>query len=86
MISVHDAFRLLITIRCAKCKRRIFRYAKMKKGKLLHCWKDRIERDDSVHDGDRVLCPCGNLMGLDEGKWIKMKQASFIYSGRVMNR
>lgn len=76
----------MITIRCARCKRRIFRYAKMKKVKLLHCWKDRIVRDDSVRDGEMVLCPCGNLIGHDEGKWIKMRQGSFIYSGTVMNQ
>ncbi|NYT11404.1 MAG: hypothetical protein GKC03_02495 [Methanomassiliicoccales archaeon] len=76
----------MITIRCAKCKRRIFRYAKMKKVKVLHCWKDRIERDDSIRDGEKVLCHCGNQIGVDEGKWIKMKQGSFTYSGTVMNQ
>ncbi|MFP4169708.1 MAG: hypothetical protein ACLFPN_04680 [Methanomassiliicoccales archaeon] len=76
----------MITIKCARCKRRIFRYAKMKKVKLLHCWKDRIERDESVREGEEVRCPCGQLIGTDEGKWIKLKQGSFTYSGTIMNR
>jgi len=76
----------MITVKCAKCRSRIFRYAKMKKVKILHCWKDRIEKDYSVREGDKVLCRCGNLIGIDEGKWIKMRQGSFTYTGSVMNQ
>jgi len=73
----------MITVKCAKCKRRIFRYLKIGKGKLWHCWKDRIIEDKSIRDGDEIKCQCGNLVGIDEGKWIKMKQHSFTYSGVI---
>ncbi len=69
----------MITIKCAKCKRKVFRYGKIGKGRVLHCWKGRIVKDYSVHDGHEVKCQCGNLIGIDEGKWIKMKQHSFVY-------
>ena len=69
----------MITIKCAKCKHKVFRYVKIGKGQVLHCWKERIVKDYSVHDGNEVKCQCGNLIGIDEGKQIKMKQHSFIY-------
>ena len=69
----------MITIKCAKCKGKVFRYVKIGKGRVLHCWKSRIVKDDSVRNGNEIKCQCGNLIGIDEGKWIKMKQHSFIY-------
>jgi len=73
----------MIIVKCAKCKRKIFRYLKVGKGKLWHCWKDRIIEDNSIRDEDEIKCQCGNLVGIDEGKWIKMKQHSFAYSGVI---
>jgi hypothetical protein len=71
----------MITVKCAKCRSKVFRYVKIGKGRVLHCWKGRIVRDYSVRDGNEVKCQCGNLIGIDEGIWIKMKQHSFIYRG-----
>ena len=72
----------MLTIRCSKCNQKIFRYLKVGKGRLWHCWKERIAKDFSVRDGNQVKCTCGNSIGLDRGKWIKMKQNSFTYSGK----
>jgi len=71
----------MIVIKCAKCKGKIFKYVKIGKGRILHCWKGRIVEDYSARDGNEVKCQCGNLVGIDEGKWIKMKRRSFIHSG-----
>jgi DNA-directed RNA polymerase subunit RPC12/RpoP len=76
----------MLTIRCAKCGKRIFKYEKIGQGRLLHCWKDQIVEDRSVREGREVRCQCGSLVGLDEGKWIKMKRNSFARSGTVSNR
>jgi hypothetical protein len=73
----------MIAVKCARCGRKVFRYVKIGKGKLLRCYKDRIERDYSVRKGDKVLCSCGCLMGIDEGRWIRMVQESFTYTGSV---
>jgi len=53
----------------------------MGKGKLWRCWKDRIVEDFSIHDGKNIKCICGNQIGLDEEKSIKLKQNSFYISG-----
>ncbi|RLF42281.1 MAG: hypothetical protein DRN17_07975 [Thermoplasmata archaeon] len=71
----------MITIRCARCNEKVFRYVKIGKGKLWHCWKERIVEEFSVHEGKERRCKCGNLIGIDEGKWIKLKQHSFVTSG-----
>ena len=71
----------MIIVKCAKCEGKIFKYQKIGKGRLWHCWKDRIIKDYSIRDGNEVKCQCGNLVGIEENKWIKMKQHSFTYSG-----
>ena len=71
----------MLTIKCSKCNQKIFRYVKIGKGKLWHCWKGRIVEDLSIYNGKNVLCKCGNLIGVDEGKWIKLKQHSIVTSG-----
>jgi hypothetical protein len=71
----------MLTIKCSGCKQKIFKYVKVGKGRLWHCWKDRIIEDFSVHDGKKVFCSCGNIIGIDEDKWIKLKQHSFTTSG-----
>jgi len=69
----------ILTIRCTKCKSKIFRYLKIGKGRVLHCWKGRIIEDYSIHEGMEIKCQCGNIIGIDEEKWIKMKQHTFSY-------
>ena len=76
----------MIIIKCAKCKNKVFRYIKVGKGRLLHCWKERIAEDYSLRDGNEVKCQCGNLIGIDEGAWIKMKQHSFNHSGTITRK
>jgi hypothetical protein len=76
----------MITIRCARCQQKVFRYQKLGKGRLWHCWKARIVGDYSVREGNEVKCSCGNVIGTDQGKWIKMKQGFFTCSGTELKR
>jgi len=76
----------MLTIRCSKCRRKIFKYEKVGKGRLLHCWRNRIIEDHSVREGMEVRCVCGNLVGIDERKWIRLKQRAITYSGAVTRR
>ena len=76
----------VIVIKCARCKSKVFKYVKVGKGRILHCWRERIAEDYSVRDGNEVKCRCGNLIGVDERRWVKMKRHSFIYSGTIGKR
>ena len=74
----------MITVSCKQCGRDIFRYQKIGKGKLLHCWKMRISTDNSIHDGDCITCPCGNVIGWDSGRKINLERGNISMSGTAL--
>ena len=76
----------MLVIRCARCRAKLMKYKKIGEGRLLHCWKNRVLEDYTRRSGNEVRCRCGNLIGIDEKKWIKMKQAAFIWSGSVTRK
>ena len=73
----------MIIIKCAKCGKKIFKYVKIGKGHLWHCWKARIVEDFSIHEGAEIKCTCGNVIGYDVGKYIKLRQGAFVYKGTI---
>ncbi len=69
----------IVIVRCPKCGNKVFKYLKVGRGRLLRCWKNRIISDYSIHNGEEIRCSrCGNLIGIDEGEYIKMKHHMFI--------
>ena len=72
----------MITIVCAKCGQKLFKYLKIGEGKILRCFKDRITKDQANHEGSLLKCSCGNPIGEDMGEWYKMKQHAFTYTGK----
>jgi len=73
-------FHMLI-IKCSKCKRKIYKYVKIGKGQLIRCWKNRIVEDNCIVEGKIIKCACGNIIGTDEGNFIKIKSSAIIISG-----
>jgi hypothetical protein len=71
----------MIIIKCSRCNKKIFKYIKIGKGRLLRCYKDRIFEDFSVNDKTDVKCECGNLIGIDVLDYIKLKKNSVILKG-----
>ena len=72
----------MLTIKCSGCKSKIFKYKKIGRGRVLNCYKDRISRDYSKHDGDKIKCKkCGKVIGIDKGSIIRVKQSAFTTSG-----
>jgi DNA-directed RNA polymerase subunit RPC12/RpoP len=69
----------MLTVRCARCKRKLLRYEKIGEGRLLRCHKARITR---IFEGQLceagLLCPCGSRIGSDQGDWIDL------FPGRVV--
>jgi hypothetical protein len=72
----------LITIRCAKCRAKLFKYVKVGKGQVRHLWPDRIVEDSSIREGKEVRCTCGNVVGREDKMFIKMRQSAFTSTGR----
>jgi hypothetical protein len=72
----------MLTIKCAACKRKLWKYEKFGKGAVLRCYKNRIDREyDYQREGDKILCLCGKEIGIDKGSHIKMVKKGFVYTG-----
>ncbi|WP_353894179.1 hypothetical protein PRVXH_000961 [Proteinivorax hydrogeniformans] len=72
----------MLTIKCAKCKTKLYKYHKIGKGKLLKSHKTRIKKIYNLKKEDRQYkCSCGNAVGTDEGEFIKMSNQAFTYTG-----
>jgi len=77
----------MIVIKCARCKTKIFKYLKIGKGKVLRCFEEWIAEDSGLREEGQVKCPkCGNLIGVEEEKWVKMNRSGFTYSGKVIKK
>ena len=77
----------MLVLRCAACRKKLWRYDKIGKGEVLRCHKERIDWDYSncSIDGDRICCACGNNIGIDKGSYYKMIDRAFTYSGTKRN-
>ena len=77
----------MLTLRCAACKRKLWRYDKIGQGEVLRCHKDRIRKmyTTSVRDG-RIFCECGRDIGIDKGTYYKMIAKAFTYKGTKQNK
>lgn len=72
----------MLTIKCARCKAKLFKYHKIGSGQVLKCHKSRIKRVYQLEKVEQMYCcACGNAIGKDEGTYIKMIQAAFTYTG-----
>lgn len=77
----------MLMLRCAACRKKLWRYDKIGKGEVLRCHKTRIEKDydNCSTDGYKVCCVCGNEIGIDKGSFYKMIDKAFTYSGTKRN-
>jgi hypothetical protein len=64
-------------IKCSRCKGKLLKYIKIGSGQVIRCWKDRIIEDHCVYDKKNVVCTCGQIIGIDNGPYIKMKKNTF---------
>ena len=72
----------MLTIRCAACKRKLWKYDKIGQGQVLRCHKARMTRRyDYATEGTKVRCLCGKDIGNDKGASIQMIRGAFVYSG-----
>lgn len=77
----------MLTIRCAGCKEKLWRYKKIGPGEVLRCHKDRIvKRFSALEKNGRIYCPCGKDIGIDKGSFYKMIAKSFTYKGTKLNK
>jgi hypothetical protein len=77
----------MLMLRCAACRKKLWRYDKIGKGEILRCHKERIDRDlgNCLTYDKRICCSCGNSIGIDKGGCYKMIDRAFTYSGTKRN-
>lgn len=77
----------MLLIRCAACKRKLWRYEKFGPGEVLRCHRKRIRKDfGNIIDGEsKITCRCGQEIGIDKGTYYKMIPRSFSHSGTKRN-
>ena len=76
----------MLLIRCAACKRKLWKYDKIGQGKVLRCHKSRMTRlYDYEEEAQKVKCLCGKEIGIDKGSHIKMIAKAFVYRGTKRN-
>jgi hypothetical protein len=72
----------MLTIKCAGCKRKLWKYRKAGPGAVLRCHKSRMARVFGYRmQGDKVVCACGRAVGIDKGSYFRMIGQGFTYSG-----
>ena len=73
----------MLTIKCAACKSKLWKYDKIGRGAVLRCHKDRITLNYGTTEqtGDKIVCHCGKKIGIDKGPFIKMIRNTFTYTG-----
>jgi len=76
----------MLTIKCAACKKKLWKYDKIGPGEVLRCHKDRVTKwYVSIEKNTKVKCLCGKNIGIDKGRHIKMIAKAFTYSGTKRN-
>ena len=77
----------MLILKCAACKKKLWKYDKIGAGEVLRCHKDRIKKIYAYKRGeDKIKCPCGKDVGIDKGTYIKMIGKAFTYSGTKRNK
>jgi len=77
----------MLTIRCAACGKKLWRYDKIGQGEVLRCHRDRIVRmHEAVEREGRIHCPCGKDIGIDKGTFFKMIAKAFTCKGTKRNQ
>jgi len=77
----------VLVLKCAACKKKLWKYDKVGSGEVLRCHKDRIQRIyASTIKNSKIKCQCGKDIGIDKGTYIKMIGKAFTYSGTKRNK
>jgi hypothetical protein len=78
---------MVLVLKCAACKKKLWRYDKVGPGDVLRCHKDRIIKIYSfIKEDKKIKCLCGKDIGIDKGPFIKMISKAFTYSGTKRNK
>jgi hypothetical protein len=77
----------MLTVLCAACRKKLWRYDKIGKGHLVRCHKARITKWFAAEKRDsKVYCPCGKPVGVDKGSHFRMIAGAYTHTGTKRNK
>ncbi len=77
----------MLTMKCAGCRKKLWKYQKLGKGEVLRCHKARISTLYDVEEREgKIYCSCGRVIGIDKGSFYSMVKNAFTYSGEKVNK
>ncbi len=77
----------MLTIKCAACRRKLWKYQKLGQGEVVRCHKERISKMYDVDERDgKIWCLCGKPIGIDKGSFYGMVKNAFTYAGTKVNK
>lgn len=77
----------MLTIYCATCKSKLWRYDKIGSGHVVRCHKKRIARWFMEEpEAGKLLCTCGKPIGIDKGSHYRMISGAFTHRGTKRGR
>ncbi len=77
---------IVLVLRCAACRKKLWKYDKIGQGEVLRCHKERIEKFFyRPTNGEKIQCGCGKDIGINKGSYIKMISKAFTCSGTKRN-
>ncbi|WP_041720386.1 hypothetical protein [Pseudodesulfovibrio piezophilus] len=76
----------MLVLKCAACRRKLWKYYKKGQGEVHRCHKDRIHKVFTLIERDgKVFCSCGKAVGIDRGLFYTMDKKAFTYKGTKTN-
>lgn len=77
----------MLTIHCAACRKKLWKYDKVGHGHVVRCHKARIARMYATEvKAHKICCPCGKVIGIDKGSHYRMIANSFTHTGTKRNK
>ena len=83
---------LMLTLKCAKCKRKLWKYEKIGKGEVIRLHKDRITKHYFDIDlkkltmDEKLLCVCGQPLCHNKGSCMTLVKNGVLTTGSKVNK
>lgn len=77
----------MLTILCAACRNKLWKYEKIGHGHLVRCHKARITKWYKTEMlNDKIHCLCGKPIAIDKGSYYRMIAGSYTHTGTKKNK
>lgn len=77
----------MLTILCAACKKKLWKYDKIGHGHVVRCHKDRIKKWYNVEIKEhKIYCKCGKVIGINKDGHYRMIANTFTHTGTKRNK